>query len=547
MEITRRDVLKLGGAAVAASAVGPGLPRLNPTTVEAQTPKRGGVFRIRQAILPVHFDPHQTIAFSTMMPLSYCMSRLVKVKAGSAVVPGTQPIEGDLAESWTQPSETTYVFSLRKGVRWHPKPPVNGRELTAEDVKYTYERFLTIPGNGNKGTLEQIDKIEMLDKYTVKFTLKEPFVWFLDALASTSTWIVAKEAVEKFGDLKKWESVVGTGPWMLERHEPSVRMTFVRNPHYFIPGLPYADGVEVTLDPDPASGFANFLAGKYDFGPEYGMVVRRSDLDLVKPRKPNLQTRDYIVVFGGYTAMKLDQEPFKDIRTRRALAMASSWREVLETNAWSQGKGAPNPTIPAAFTEWSIPIDQLPPEGRRLYNQDVAGAKRLLAEVGHPSGFKTTVETTAGYGPDYMDAVQVALKNWKAAGIDAELKLKEYGAYIATTIYGKFDKMTVGLRGAWTDPDSYLYRAHMPGQPLNVAPVNDPKVTEMIKLQRRTADVGKRREILYDLQRYLSEQAYYLYGASVSAVAAWEPYVKNFGPNIGHDMGGRLMGAWLDR
>jgi ABC-type transport system substrate-binding protein len=107
--------------------------------------------------------------------------------------------------------------------------------------------------------------------------------------------------------------------------------------------------------------------------------------------------------------------------------------------------------------------------------------------------------------------------------------------------------MTVGLRGAWTDPDSYLYRTLMPGQPLNVAPVNDPKITEMIKLQRRTADVAKRREIIYDLQRYLSQQAYYLYGASVSAVAAWEPYVKNFGPNIGHDMGGRLMAAWIDK
>jgi peptide/nickel transport system substrate-binding protein len=350
------------------------------------------------------------------------MSRLVKIKAGSAVVPGTQPIEGDLAESWTQPNETTYVFTLRKGVRWHPKPPVNGRELTAEDVKYTYERFLTMPGNGNRGTLEQIDRIETLDNYRVRFTLKEPFVWFLDALASTSTWIVAKEAVEMFGDLKKWESVIGTGPWMLERHEPGVRMTFVRNPNYFVPALPYADGVEVSLDPDPASGFASFLVGNYDFGPEYGMVVRRSDLDVAKARKPNLQTRDYTVVFGGYTAMKLEQEPFKDLRVRQALSRASNWREVLETNAWSQGKGVPNPAIPAAFTEWSIPIDQLPGEGRKLYDHDNASAKRLLAQAGFPAGFKTTVETTTGYGPDYMDAVQVTLKSWKAAGIDAELK-----------------------------------------------------------------------------------------------------------------------------
>jgi peptide/nickel transport system substrate-binding protein len=245
--------------------------------------------------------------------------------------------------------------------------------------------------------------------------------------------------------------------------------------------------------------------------------------------------------------MKLDQEPFKDVRVRRALGMASNWREVLETNAWSQGKGAPNPAIPAALKDWSIPIDQLPPEGRRLYEPDIAAAKRLLAEAGYPNGFKTPFETTAGYGPDYMDAVQIALKDWKAAGLDIELKLKEYGAFVSTTIYGKFEKMAGGLTGAAVDADSFVSRIYVPGQPLNAGGVDDPKVTEMIRLQRRTFDVAKRRDILWDLQRYLSQQAYYLYGPSVSAVGAWAPYVRNYSPNIGHDVGGRIMAAWLDK
>ncbi len=235
-----------------------------------------------------------------MIPLSFAYSRLVKVKGGSAVVPGTQPVEGDLAESWERQGDTVYVFKLRKGVRWHPKPPVNGRELTAEDVRYTYDRFLNIKGNANRPVLEMVDKVEAVDKHTVKFTLKEPNAWFVERLASTSTWIVAKESVDQHGDLRKPESVVGTGPWMLERYEPNVRISFVRNPNYFVPGLPYADGVHVTLDADPASGFAAFLAGKYDFGPEYGMVVRRSDLDIAKARVKGLGTRDYIVVFGGF-------------------------------------------------------------------------------------------------------------------------------------------------------------------------------------------------------------------------------------------------------
>src|SRR5215475_580465 len=159
MTMTRRNVLKLGGGALALGA----LDLRHPTPADAQTPKRGGTFRLRSHVQPVHFDPHATLAFSTMIPLSYAYSRLVKVKAGSSVVPGTQPVEADLAESWERQGDTVYVFKLRKGVRWHPKPPVNGRELTAEDVRYSYDRFLTIKGNPNKNILEMVDKVEAPD------------------------------------------------------------------------------------------------------------------------------------------------------------------------------------------------------------------------------------------------------------------------------------------------------------------------------------------------------------------------------------------------
>jgi ABC-type transport system substrate-binding protein len=219
---------------------------------------------------------------------------------------------------------------------------------------------------------------------------------------------------------------------------------------------------------------------------------------------------------------------------------------VLETNAWSLGKGAPNPAIPAALKEWSIPIDQLPAEGRKLYEPDPAAAKRLLAEAGHPNGIKTTVETTHGYGPDWMDAIQVSLKNLKNGGVESELKLKEYGAFVSSSLFGKFDKVMITLRGGTTDVDTY-FTPFLPGEALNASGVNDPKLTEMIKLQRRTFDDKKRRDIVFDIQRYASQQVYYGYNASVSAVGAWMPYVKNFGPNIGHDYGGRLMVAWLDK
>ncbi|HET6369442.1 MAG TPA: ABC transporter substrate-binding protein, partial [Pseudomonadales bacterium] len=200
-------------------------PHLHVGPALAQTPKRGGTINIR-AWDPPHFDPHQTISYKTHIAYSFTHSRLLKHRAGPGVVPGTFPIEGDLAESWSQPNETTYIFKLRRGVKWQPKPPVSGRELTAEDVVYSIERFRTLKGNANAYMLASVDKVEAPDRYTVKLTLKEPYVWLLDMLANShAVPIVAKECVEKFGDLKRPESVVGTGPWMLDSYRPNVGLT----------------------------------------------------------------------------------------------------------------------------------------------------------------------------------------------------------------------------------------------------------------------------------------------------------------------------------
>ena len=553
--VSRRHLLKLGSTVAAVSALGlrhgESLADGDPPPANVKQPDRGGAFRIRIAQSPAHFDPHQTAAYSTMVPLSFAYSRLVMIKPGSSIVPGTQPLDTDLAQSWDRIGDSVYIFRLRPGVRWQPKPPVNGRELTADDVKYTFERFLATKGNPNRAVLEMVDRVEAPDKYTVKFTLKEPNAWFVDRLAATSTWIVARECVEKYGDLKKWESVVGTGPWMLDRYEPGTRLTFVRNPNCFYPNLPYVDSVELSIIPDPNAALNAFLAGKLDFGPEYGMTLRRGDVAVAKKRLGHwwlpLQTREFLVPSGRITAMKLDQDPVKDVRIRRAIAMADNWRDLLERNPLAQGKGAPSPLVPAALKEWSVPIKELPPEGQKLYESpDPAGARQLLAAAGFPGGVKIPVETTAGYGPEWMDAVQVTLKNWKAAGIEADLKVQDYETFVSSSASGKFDKVMLAVREGATDPDSYL-EALLPGDSLNVSGVNDSKLTEMIKRQRRTFKDSARRDIVYDIQRYCAQQVYYACGPSPSVVAAWLPYVIDFGPNIGPDYGGRLMSAWLDK
>src|SRR5437773_12401449 len=154
--ISRRRFVGVGGTALAAAAV---LPRLRIGSAPAQTPKRGGTLSLRLWD-PPHFDPHLTISYKTHILYTFTHSRLLKHKAGPGVVPGTFPIGGDLAESWSQPNETTYVFKLRKGVRWHPKPPVNGRELTADDVVYSVNHFLTVKGNANAYMLRSLEKAE---------------------------------------------------------------------------------------------------------------------------------------------------------------------------------------------------------------------------------------------------------------------------------------------------------------------------------------------------------------------------------------------------
>jgi len=124
----------------------------------------------------------------------------------------------------------------------------------------------------------------------------------------------------------------------------------------------------------------------------------------------------------------------------------ASTGENFRGQPFALGHGAPNPAVPAAARRVvEYPSDQLPARGGSSKRPRRSRRQALLAEAGYPNGFKVPVEPRR-FGPDFMDRVQISLKNLKAAGIETELKLKEYGAYIASTIFGKFDKMTFGLR-----------------------------------------------------------------------------------------------------
>jgi len=523
---------------------------LQPAWGRADTPRRGGTITIR-AWDPPHFDLHGVggTSYKTQVVLSFTHSRLLRHKAGPGVVPGTFQIEGDLAESWSQPNPTTYVFKLRRGVRWHGKPPVNARELTSEDARYSVERFLSTTGNANAQMLRSVEKVETPDKYTVRFTLKEPFAWFLDVLATPmAVAVFARECVEKFGDLRSPESMIGTGPWMLDSYRPNVGITLVRNPNYFMAGLPNIDRVELVVDEDNASRMAAFLSGKYHIGWEFPGTINRTDWvqikDALQQKRPGLRTMEFGNNVMTHISMRTDRAPFNDVRVRRAMSLAIDRQGILD--AVAEGAGTPNPAVPAALKEWSLPITQLG-EGARWYQYDPAEARRLLAQAGHPKGFAASMCFTTYGSTILVDAATLVLKSLKDVGIDARLDQKEYGAYASTCLVGKFDSMAYGPQTPFLDPDNFLYGQYYPGEPKNQSHVNDPVLTDLLLRQRRTFDVAQRRQIIYDLQRYLANQQYYVTLGSPTYTAVWDGALKNYGPNLGFDYGGRLIAAWLDR
>ena len=541
--LSRRDVLKAG---LATGAMLSTLPLHSPTALwgaEAGQPRRGGILRVR-GFDPPNFDPQLTVAGFTQSTVSFVYSKLLRHKVGGDVPPGTFILEPDVAERWEELDDTTYVFYLRKGVKWHNKPPVNGRELVAEDVKFSFDRFLTEKGNGDRYLLDSVDRIEVVDRYTVKFLLKEPYVWFLNVLAyPRGMWIIAPEVVQQFGDVKKAEAVIGTGPFMLERYEPNIKSVFTRNPHYYRDGQPYVDGVEWLVIPDESTGLAMYRTGQLDCGPGINWAVRQQDLESLKKSHPHLKYQDYLSQSGSVINMRTDMPPFNDVRVRRAISHAIDRQALIEA-VW--GRGAPTAAVSRGLAEWTVPIDQLG-AGAKYYEYDPKEARRLLAEAGFPKGFKTQLTVTSGLGRDLVDDAQLVQRFLKDVGIEAELKIQEYGAYAATTVQGKFEGLTRTPLGTTWEPDGRLYRAYASDSSRNVGHVDDAKLTAMLKEQRRTKDMEARKKLIFDIQRYVAEQQYYVYLNSNTITTSWQPYVKNFAPNHSFDYGNRAAVLWLER
>ena len=540
---SRRDMLKSSALGAATLASGALLPN---RSAEAATPKSGGVFRVN-GWDPRGFDTHNTLTYRTQTTTSFIYNKLFRYKSGPDVPIGRLELEPDLVESWTQPDDVTYVFKLHEGVRFHDKPPVNGREMTADDVKYSLDRFRTMKGNARRSIFEAVDKIEAVDKHTLKVTLQRPYVWFLDQLAySNYPTIVAREAVEKFGDLKKPEAAIGTGPWMLDSYDPNVQVNFVKNPNYFKQGLPYVDKVEWIIITDSATRQSAYRAGKFDFGWQFITTVQVDELPQLKKQHPDWHYEPFLWDVVSRVSFRLDKKdlPFHDERVRRAISLA--WDRQGFLDALNEGQGAMSTCIPPALTDWAIPIDQLG-AGAEWYEYDPAKAKKLLAQAGFPKGFKTTMEFTPQYGAKHKEAAELLVDMLAEIGIQITMRPKDYGYYITKTARGDYPEMAFGLMGARTEPEAYVKSLYSPEGGTNNSHVDDAKMNELLLKQSMTKPLEERRNIFADIQRHAADRQYYVYGSAAVYVASWQPHVKNYNTNLGFDYGGRMEKAWIDK
>src|SRR5213594_4883605 len=347
------------------------------TPAPAQTPKRGGVIRIAEREAP-SLDPHLSISFLTHSYVSLSYSQLVRFPNGPEQKSPTDfSILPDLAEKWSVSRDgKVYTFTLRKGVRFHNKPPVNGRELVADDVKYSLKRFMAKSGFATR--FEPVSAIDAIDRHTVRITLKEPYAPFLNHLANPSFCaILPREAEDKFKDFNHPDAVIGTGPFVLKSYDKGVRVVFERNPGYFMKGLPYLDGVVIEITPDAAARVSLLRAGKVELPHIWGWISLEEAKSVQKTNPERVLTR-LQVIGQGRIYMRTDQPPFNDVRVRRAVSLAinrQAWNEAL---LFGEGCIEPGP-VPCAMKEWKVEAARMDHgKAKYLVGYDPAEAKRLL-------------------------------------------------------------------------------------------------------------------------------------------------------------------------
>jgi peptide/nickel transport system substrate-binding protein len=395
-----------------------------------------------------------------------------------------------------------------------------------------------------KSTFDQVADVTAPDARTVQFRLKDVYVPFEAAMGAPVFWIMPREVIEADGDASK--RIVGSGPFMFDKFEPGIAFSGKKNPNYYRNGEPHVDEFVGLIIPDTATQLAALRSRQLDFY----QLLSQQDIEPLKKSNPEIQYVEWEWLYTPFIYWKPDQPPFNDVRVRQAVSMALNRDDMIKTVY--AGRGNWNNFIPWALSEWWL--DPRGPDmgpAARYYKYDPAGAKSLLAAAGHPDGLKVEMISTPGYGQTFVQMGELVQQDLKAVGIDAEIKMQEYTAYIATTFAGKFqggNRLVFGLETPFTDPHDFLFNMYHPKGTRNHAGIDDPKLTGMIEQQMKTLDRADRKKQIFDIQRYLAEQMYYPPHASSMRTAALQPNVRDFFPRSDFGLGAEVVPkVWLDQ
>ena len=333
--------------------------------------------------------------------------------------PGTTNLVPSLASKAPDISEDgmTYTFTLRSGVMFH-----NGRELTADDVKYSIERAVNpktqSPGAGFFGMIKGFDEasagktttlsgIEVVDPTTVVFSLSRPDATFLHEMAINFASIVPKEEAEKYGE-DFGKNPVGSGAFVFTKWDLGQQLVISKNPDYFEAGIPKVDEVRFEVGVDPAVALARLKSGEVDIlgdGIPAANYVAESE---------DSKNKDLIIEGGqlhtGYVTLNVKTKPLNDVKVRQALNMAVNKDRIVQI---INGRAVPaNQPLPPSMPAYD--------NGYKGFAYDVAKAKQLLADAGYPNGFTSELWTSnTDPNPRIAQAIQ---QDFAEIGVKVSIK-----------------------------------------------------------------------------------------------------------------------------
>ena len=443
-------------------------------------------------------------------------------------------IRGELVESWEWKQDPLRVeLKVRKGVVWPEKPGVmKKRDFTGEDIVFSFNRLKNSPKK-LLGYFDHVDKVELVDPYTVVFHMKHYFAeWDYQFGWGYYSAIHPKEVAD--AGANNWKNVNGTGPYVLADFVQGNSNVYAKNPDYWgretIGGqeykLPFVDRITYRTIKDEATFITALRTGKLDMLE----AIRWQNVDSLKKSAPQLKWNRWLNQSGTFMAMRVDVDgPFKDIRVRRALNYAVNKQEIVQAYYNGNAELFAYPQHPD-YIGYFEPLEKQPASVQELFKYDPAKAKKLLAEAGYPKGFTTKVQVCS-CSPDHMDLLPLVAGYLEQVGVKLELVPMEYGAFLSA-MTSRSMTPAYFMNNGHTNPITTIRKSFGTKQVWNPSGWSDPAFDKKIEDVYREPDEGKRQQMLRALTTEILDQAPYIWLPTPYVYSAWWPWVKNYGGEL---------------